>query len=169
MQAIKCVVVGDRTSTYVGTFMVDGRPVTVGLWDTNGPKTWDCIRPLVYPNTDVFLLCFSIASPASFENVRAKWYPEVSHHCPGTPIVLVGTKQDLRDSPEIVESLRRKQLEPISHVKGQALAGEIDAVKYMECSALTQKGLKAVFDEAIRAVMVPKVKNAKPKKPCTLL
>ncbi|XP_076459780.1 ras-related protein ced-10-like isoform X1 [Babylonia areolata] len=193
MQAIKCVVVGDSavgktcllmtyttnafpreyvpttTSTYVGTFMVDGRPVTVGLWDTNGPKTWDCIRPLVYPNTDVFLLCFSIASPASFENVRAKWYPEVSHHCPGTPIVLVGTKQDLRDSPEIVESLRRKQLEPISHVKGQALAGEIDAVKYMECSALTQKGLKAVFDEAIRAVMVPKVKNAKPKKPCTLL
>ena len=55
------------------------------------------LRPLSYPQTDVFLICFSVTSPASFENVRAKWYPEVSHHCPNTPIILVGTKLDLRE------------------------------------------------------------------------
>ena len=63
---------------------------------------------------DVFLLCFSIISPASFENVSAKWYPEVSHHCPNTPIILVGTKLDLREDRETIERLREKGLAPIS-------------------------------------------------------
>ena len=35
------------------------------------------LRPLSYPTTDVFLVCFSLVNPASFENVRAKWYTEV--------------------------------------------------------------------------------------------
>nr|KAG5713912.1 hypothetical protein BaRGS_024539 [Batillaria attramentaria] len=154
---------------YSANVMVDGRPVNLGLWDTAGQEDYDRLRPLSYPQTDVFLLCFSIASPASFENIRAKWYPEVSHHCPNTPIVLVGTKQDLRESPEVLEALKQKQLEPVSAVKGQTMAKDIGAVKYLECSALTQRGLKLVFDEAIRAVMAPKKKETGKKKPCTVL
>ena len=59
------------------------------------------------------MLCFSIVNPSSFENISAKWYPEVSHHCPYTPNILVGTKVDLREDQETVEKLRLKGIKPI--------------------------------------------------------
>ncbi len=64
---------------------------------------------------DVFLICFSLVNPASFENVRAKWYPEVRHHCPNVPIILVGTKLDLREDKETIEKLKDKRLAPITY------------------------------------------------------
>ncbi|XP_023555003.1 ras-related C3 botulinum toxin substrate 3 isoform X1 [Octodon degus] len=241
MQAIKCVVVGDgavgktcllisyTTNAFPGEYiptvfdnysanvMVDGKPVNLGLWDTAGQEDYDRLRPLSYPQTDVFLICFSLVSPASFENVRAKWYPEVRHHCPHTPILLVGTKLDLRDDKDTIERLRDKKLAPITYPQGLAMAREIGkhsraqveeervcalgwwltlpvlpstptplpqtllssaslslspsavlgSVKYLECSALTQRGLKTVFDEAIRAVLCPPPVK-KPGKKCTV-
>ena len=108
--------------------------------------------------------------PLYRQNVSAKWYPEVSHHCPNTPLLLVGTKLDLREDAETIGRLREKNLAPISYEQGMQKQKEINATKYMECSALTQKGLKQVFDEAIRAVLNPPVskKQAK-KKGCSLL
>uniref|UniRef100_A0A8C4LA70 small monomeric GTPase n=1 Tax=Equus asinus asinus TaxID=83772 RepID=A0A8C4LA70_EQUAS len=152
---------------YSANVMVDGKPVNLGLWDTAGQEDYDRLRPLSYPQTDVFLICFSLVSPASFENVRAKWYPEVRHHCPHTPILLVGTKLDLRDDKDTIERLRDKKLAPITYPQGLAMAREIGSVKYLECSALTQRGLKTVFDEAIRAVLCPPPVK-KPGKKCTV-
>merc|ERR1719427_753350 len=148
--------------------MVDGKPVNLGLWDTAGQEDYDRLRPLSYPQTDVFIICFSVVSPASYENVRAKWFPEVSHHCPNTPVILVGTKLDLREDKETMEKLKEKKMTPISPGQGLQMAKEINAVKYLECSALTQKGLKQVFDDAIRAVLCPE-KPPKKKKACIVL
>jgi Ras-related C3 botulinum toxin substrate 1 len=120
---------------YSANVMVDGKPINLGLWvssfkiilnifylifknklqDTAGQEDYDRLRPLSYPQTDVFLICFSLVNPASFENVRAKWYPEVRHHCPATPIILVGTKLDLRDDKNTIEKLRDKKLQPITY------------------------------------------------------
>ena len=70
--------------------------VELALWDTAGQEDYDRLRPLSYPDTDVILMCFSIDSPDSLQNIPEKWVPEVKHFCPNVPIVLVGNKKDLR-------------------------------------------------------------------------
>lgn len=112
-----------------------------------GQEDYDRLRPLSYPQTDVFLVCFSVTSPPSFENVREKWIPEVHHHCPGVPCLIVGTQIDLRDDGQVIEKLARQKQRPVPTEQGERLSRELGAVKYVECSALTQKGLKNVFDE----------------------
>ena len=109
------------------------------------------------------LLYFNCLPPSP-----TQWFPEVSHHCPNTPIILVGTKLDLRDDKETIEKLKEKRLAPITYPQGLQMMKEVGSVKYLECSALTQKGLKQVFDEAIRAVLQPKEKPKKKTK-CALL
>lgn len=185
MQNIKCVVVGDgavgktcllisyTTNAFPGEYiptvfdnysanvMVDGRPVNLGLWDTAGQEDYDRLRPLSYPQTDVFLVAFSIISPHSFDNVKSKWWPEIQHHAPGVPIILVGTKSDLRGDQQMIQQLQAKGMSIIKQEEAQGRADEISAVKYLECSALTQEGLKNVFDEAIRAAMQQPDKSKK--------
>lgn len=70
--------------------------VELALWDTAGQEDYDRLRPLSYPDTDVILMCFSIDSPDSLENIPEKWTPEVKHFCPNVPIILVGNKKVCR-------------------------------------------------------------------------
>ncbi|KAL3987121.1 peptide-methionine (R)-S-oxide reductase [Sarotherodon galilaeus] len=195
MQTVKCVVVGDggvgKTCLLIGyttnafpgeeipsvfdnysaNVMVDGKPVNLGLWDTAGQEDYDRLRPLSYPETNVFLICFSLVMPASYENVRHKVssrHHVVTHHCPNTPIILVGTKLDLRDDKDTLEKLKKNKISPITYSQGLALSKEIGSVKYLECSALTQRGVKTVFDEAIRIALSPPPITKKTKK-CSLL
>ncbi|KAI9204794.1 rho family small GTP binding protein cdc42 [Polychytrium aggregatum] len=192
MQTMKCVVVGDGAvgktcllisyttnkfpseyvptvfDNYAVTVMIGNEPYTLGLFDTAGQEDYDRLRPLSYPQTDVFLICFSVVSPASFENVKEKWHPEVTHHCPGVPCIIVGTQVDLRDDSATIEKLAKNRQRPITPEAGERLAKDLNAVKYLECSALTQKGLKNVFDEAIIAALEPPSKSGGKKK-CRIL
>jgi small GTP-binding protein len=119
------------------------------------------LRILSYPATDVFLLCFSVVSPASYANITQKWIKELREHCHDVSVILVGTQSDLREDAEVLTKLQKKKEEPISSEKGQKLAKKIGAIAYAECSALTQSGLKNVFDEAVLSVLNPRPKKQK--------
>jgi len=97
---------------YSANVMVDGKPINLGLWDTAGQEDYDRLRPLSYPQTDIFLVCFSVVNPTSFENL-SRWVSEISHHCPKTPFFLVGLKSDLRDDKETLDRISLKGFTPI--------------------------------------------------------
>ncbi|KAH3759042.1 rho family protein [Pelomyxa schiedti] len=196
---IKCVVVGDgsvgKTSilisytsntfpkeyiptvfdNYSQQLSVDGFPVTLHLWDTAGQEEYNRVRPLAYPKSDIIIICFSVVTLSSFENVTEKWVPEIRHHVPHVPILLVGTKVDLRDDTpgETSEgdSVASEE-EYIPYEQGSDLASRIKASKYLECSALTRQGIEEVFIETVRTI-VNKTKRPPDKPPsrkfCVLL
>lgn len=54
--------------------------VSLGLWDTNAGEDYDRLRPLNYPGTNVFVICYSVINKCSFENIKTKWVPEITRH-----------------------------------------------------------------------------------------
>ncbi|KAH1252260.1 Rac-like GTP-binding protein RAC1 [Glycine max] len=190
---IKCVTVGDGAvgktcllisytsntfpTDYVPTVfdnfsanvVVDGSTVNLGLWDTAGQEDYNRLRPLSYRGADVFILAFSLISKASYENIAKKWIPELRHYAPGVPIILVGTKLDLRDDKQFF--MDHPGAVPITTAQGEELRKLIGAPAYIECSSKTQQNVKAVFDAAIKVVIQPPKlkKKRKTQKACSIL
>ncbi|KAK1378649.1 rac-like GTP-binding protein RHO1 [Heracleum sosnowskyi] len=190
---IKCVTVGDGAvgktcmlisytsntfpTDYVPTVfdnfsanvVVNGSTVNLGLWDTAGQEDYNRLRPLSYRGADIFLLAFSLISKASYENIYKKWIPELKHYAPNVPVVLVGTKLDLREDRQFVSD--HPGVTIISTAQGEELRKLINGVAYIECSSKTQKNVKSVFDTAIRVALMPPKQKKKPQKQkrCTFL
>lgn len=113
----------------------NGKLIELALWDTAGQEEYDRLRPLSYPDADLLLICFALDNVISLQNVKDTWFPEVSHFCPGVPIILVGTKADLES-----------QMNPDLPIQ---LATEINAIGYIQCSAKTMFNVKTVFNFAL--------------------
>ena len=175
MQAVKLVVVGDegvgktcllitqttgKFSESITTFdnyenyiTVDGRKFNVGLWDTAGNEEYDRLRPLSYPRTDVFILCYSINSATSLANITTKWFPEVVHHCPNVPILLLANKVDLRSDPATLHYMEEAGATLITYQAGLDTARSLGIAEFKECSSLTKEGLQDAVESAIRLVV----------------
>jgi Rho family protein len=139
---------------YTKSTLFEGQHFKLELWDTAGQEDYDRLRPLSYPQTDIFLVCFSIVEPSSFKNVKNKWIPEIRHHSnEDIKIILVGTKVDLRDDPHTLDRLEESGNEPISTAEGNKLVKELGLSGFVECSAATQEGVEDVFDTAIKSVI----------------
>ena len=131
---------------YGTPFLVDGALYYVSMWDTAGQEDYDRLRPLSYPMTDLFLVCFDVGRPASFANIGAKWMPEITLHMPTTPVLLLGLKGDLLPPDAVdpfgtdVATLRRAY---------PTIAG------FRIVSALRQDGLRDLVNEIVWAVGSP--------------
>ena len=155
----------------VQSVTAEGLPCNLSLWDTPGHTgEYGTTRPLHYPNTDIFLVCFSTVDSKSLENVTRQWIPEINYWEPGTPFLLVGTKTDLREDRETLDSLTEKNESAISLEEGSAAAKEIGAEGYLECSSLTMEGVENVFEKAVVKALKhrEKCENEKKGKRCLI-
>lgn len=142
-------------SQYAEDVTCDGRPVRYIFFDTCGQEDYDRLRPLCYPETDLFLVCFSIGDRRSLENVQEKWLPELDHFCPCVPRVLVGCKSDLRTPENEEQCIPHKEIRDFASRLG---------LTYVETSALAQKGVKECFDTALRVALNESAKRRMKKK-----
>ncbi|KAL4238850.1 hypothetical protein ACF0H5_003557 [Mactra antiquata] len=199
---IKCVIVGDggvgKTSILMsytaGGIMMDYIPTcfdcytvdmksqdksySMTLIDTAGQETYDRLRTLSYFDTDVFVVCFSVADVDSFENVKSKWIPEIKQYRPDTPFIIVGTQVDKRDiSPEdslnstvSYRSADSASMRCVSRRKAKSSAKKLGAKHYCECSALRGEGVGDVISSALTtAIATTSKKKSSPLKSFTSL
>lgn len=153
---------------YLAKVSLDGEEHQLHLWDTAGQDDYDRLRPLSYPQTDCFVILFSVDNPGSLHNVEHKWYPEITTHDPKVPFLIVGNKQDLRNDPRTIEKLAAIKELPVTYDQGKALADKLGAAAYVDCSAKTKFGVKEAFENVISAILDSAEQKAKEEKGCVI-
>ena len=114
---------------YVHDIFIDNVHVELSLWDTAGQEEFDRLRSLSYDDTHAIMLCFSVDSPDSLENVESKWVAEIAENCPGVKLVLVALKCDLREYDQEEGAEAKGPL--IDYKQGLAVAEKIRALRYL--------------------------------------
>lgn len=140
---------------------VDNVHIELSLWDTAGQEEFDRLRSLSYDNTDVVVLCFSVDSKDSLENVESKWVGEIQENCPNVKLVLVALKCDLRENTDEddeagasgTDGAQREKKPMIDYNQGLDVARRIKAMRYLECSAMRNRGVNEAFTEAARVAL----------------
>lgn len=132
--------------TEVASVLIGDKEVRLSLWDTAGQEAYERLRPLSYPDTDVVIIAYSIADRNTMQNAAEKWYAEICHYLPRMPILLTGTKLDLR--PPFEEVHPKDDPLFVGEDEGRKLASYIKADGFVECSALANVGVTEVFHQA---------------------
>ncbi|KAI8075601.1 small GTPase superfamily [Thamnidium elegans] len=145
---------------YVQDITIDNQTIELSLWDTAGQEEFDRIRLLSYEDTHVFLLCFSIDNRDSLLNVQDKWMEEVLEHSGNAKFVLVALKCDLRQEKQ----------NTILYEEGLEMAKNINAIRYLECSAKQKRGVRECFEQSAKVALSVKLKKAHDSKSnCVIL
>ncbi|KAG5514018.1 hypothetical protein PMAC_000640 [Pneumocystis sp. 'macacae'] len=140
---------------YVHDVFIDGQQIELSLWDTAGQEEFDRLRSLSYADTHVIMICFSVDSRGSLENVQSKWVGEIASHCEGVKLVLVALKCDLRELEDEITPYNNCSMNGqhryIQYEEGLSVAKFIRAVRYL--------GVNEAFTEAARVAIAAKPKG----------
>jgi len=154
---------------YVHDIFIDNKHIELNLWDTAGQEEFDRLRSLSYDNTHAIMLCFSVDSPESLENISSKWQAEIEENCPNASIVLVALKCDLREEQADADEENEPKRPMIDYKQGLEVAKKIKALRYLECSAMKNRGVKEAFTEAARVALNIKNPSDREKKCCIVM
>lgn len=157
---------------YVHDIFIDNTHIELSLWDTAGQEEFDRLRSLSYDDTHAIMLCFSVDNPDSLENVESKWVGEILENCPGVELVLVALKCDLRtaEGEGGVEDGEAAGKRCLTYQQGLDVAKRIQALRYLECSAMKNRGVNEAFTEAARvALKVQPKKGGKEDSGCVVM
>lgn len=139
--------------------------VTLSIYDTSGKRDQehgDLRRPIIRLS-DVIIICYSMISVPSLLSIRAHWHMEIQEsNINHVPVILVGTQKDQVDPYSI--DVMSNRADPVPNNRAQYLCSELGYYSWLPCSALTQEGLKQVFDEAIKVCLKKKSSNFARKK-----
>jgi len=152
---------GNQSSNYTLTKDYKDTLFNVSLVDTAGQDDFDSQRARCYEGADVIIISFSIIAHASYDHVQTKWVEESKKYAPNKPIVLVGTKKDLRDDQEMLKRLASRNLAPLTVQQGKALAKSIGAYAYFEVSCTDNKDVNELLVDCIRLIQKQGAKNKK--------
>ncbi|XP_029110286.1 rho-related GTP-binding protein RhoN-like [Scleropages formosus] len=131
---------------YTASFEIDKQRIELNMWDTSGSSYYDNVRPLAYPDSDAVLICFDISRPETLDSVLKKWQGETQEFCPNAKVVLVGCKLDMRTDVNTLRELSKQRLIPVTHEQGSALARQMGAAAYAECtSKVSENSVRDVF------------------------
>jgi Ras family protein A len=137
--------------------------VYMTMWDTFGRADYDRLRPLIYPQTDLMVLCFDVASRDMFDSMFEKYLPEVNHFIPNTPIVLLGLKADLRDDAKVKAMLAERSLTIPTRKEIESRASKFN-MKYFEVSTKNDPQGVTRTIEAFGAIIAHEADKAAKKK-----
>ncbi|RMZ77338.1 hypothetical protein DV737_g4385, partial [Chaetothyriales sp. CBS 132003] len=136
---------------YVHDIFVDNIHMELSLWDTAGQEEFDRLRSLSYDDTQAIMLCFSVDNRGSLENVSTKWVQEIHEHCPGVKVA------------------QHPAYRMIHYNEGLEVARKIGALRYLECSAMRNRGVNEAFTEAARVALQVKPARAKEDSKCAVM
>lgn len=142
---------------------LQGEKIELVVIEISGREDYQKLRHCSYRKTDAIILCYSCTNPSSLDKIKSYWLPEVKKKIPNVPLVLVGTKKDIRDealdqlegtnSEDREKNLKTVSANFVSRQVGQDLSESIGAHCFLECSAKYRDGTRDIFETVAKVAL----------------